>query len=443
METDLRATSDEVNGNMRRRVVVTGMGMVTPIGKDVEQTWAALQEGRSGVGAITLFDSATFPTRIAAEIHDFKLSDYLANASQWPDLSRNSIFAVAAGQMALKDAGLDASSEIDRSRFGVYFGAGEGQQDFPHFCKAVHSGTVDGQVHKDIFIKNGVHILDAWAESEQDPGTPTAHVAALADAQGPNYTCLTACAASSQAIGEAIEQIRRGDADIILSGGTHSMIHPFGVTGFILLTALSASNGEPTKASRPFDRDRNGFILGEGAGVLVLEELEHAKKRGARIHGELIGYGSTADAFRITDSHDEGRGAIACLNEALADAGIKPEEINYINAHGTSTEVNDKIETLAIKKALGEAAYKIPVSSTKSMMGHLIAAAGAVEAIICLLAIRDGVMPPTINLDNPSDDCDLDYIPYVPRKGKVDVALSNSFGFGGQNVSLILRRYEG
>ena len=428
---------------MRRRVVVTGMGMVTPIGKDVEQTWKALLEGRSGVGPITLFEADTFPTRIAAEIHNFELSDYLENASDWPVLSRNSIFAVAAGQMAMNDAGLSSTDmPLDRSRIGVYLGAGEDQQDFPHFCASVHSGTVDDQVQKDRFIHNGVNILEAWAESEQDPGTPTAHVAAMANAQGPNYTCLTACAASSQAIGEALEQIRRGDADIILSGGTHSMIHPFGVTGFILLTALSTSNAEPQKASRPFDRDRNGFILGEGAGVVVLEELEHAKARGARIYGELIGYGSTADAFRITDSHDEGRGAIACLKEALADAGISPEAIQYINAHGTSTEVNDKIETLAIKKALGEAAYKIPISSTKSMMGHLIAAAGAVEAIICLLAIRDGIMPPTINLDSPSDDCDLDYIPHVARKGRVDVALSNSFGFGGQNVSLILRRYE-
>ena len=427
---------------MRRRVVVTGVGMVTPIGKDVEQTWKALQEGRSGVGPITLFEADTFPTRIAAEIHDFDLSQYLDNASEWPALSRNSIFAVAAGQMAMNDAGLSNSDlEMDRSRIGVYLGAGEGQQDFPHFCASVHSGTTDGQVHKETFIHNGVGILEPWAESEQDPGTPTAHVAAMANAKGPNYTCLTACAASSQAIGEALEQIRRGDADVILSGGTHSMIHPFGVTGFILLTALSTSNGEPHKASRPFDKDRNGFILGEGAGVVVLEELEHAKRRGARIYGELIGYGSTADAFRITDSHDEGRGAIACLKEAMADAGVKPEDIDYINAHGTSTEVNDKIETLAIKKALGEAAYKIPVSSTKSMMGHLIAAAGAVEAIICLLAIRDGIMPPTINLDCPSEDCDLDYIPHVPRHGQVDVALSNSFGFGGQNVSLILRRY--
>lgn len=429
---------------MRRRVVVTGIGMVTPIGKDVESTWQALLEGRSGVGQITLFDAATFPTRIAAEIHDFDLKQYIPETSEWSEkLSRNSVFALAASQMALSDAGINAQTEnLDRSRVGVYFGAGEGQQDFPHFCAAVHSGVQDGQVHTDNFIRNGLHIMDLWAESEQDPGTPTAHVAAYANAQGPNYTCLTACAASSQAIGEAYEQIRRGDADIILSGGTHSMIHPFGITGFILLTALSTRNDDPSHASRPFDSDRDGFILGEGAGVVVLEELEHAKKRGAKIYGELIGYGSTADAFRITDSHDEGRGAIACLNEAMADAGITPDQIDYINAHGTSTEVNDKIETLAIKQALGEAAYKIPVSSTKSMMGHLIAAAGAVEAIICLLAIRDGVMPPTINLENPSEDCDLDYIPHTPRKGNVNVALSNSFGFGGQNVSLILRKYQ-
>ncbi|MFM7128026.1 MAG: beta-ketoacyl-ACP synthase II [bacterium] len=427
---------------MRRRVVVTGIGMVTPIGKDVDTTWQALQQGASGVGPITLFDARTFPTRIAAEIHGFDLKNYLGDVESWPPLSRNSIFALAAGKMAMDDAGLDANTPgIDRSRLGVYFGAGEGQQDFPHFCATVHSGVTNGQVYTDEFIKNGLHIMDKWAESEQDPGTPTAHVAAMANAQGPNYTCLTACAASSQAIGEAMEQIRRGDADIILSGGTHSMIHPFGITGFILLTALSTRNDDPQHASRPFDEDRDGFILGEGAGVVVLEELEHALKRGARIYGELIGYGSTADAFRITDSHDEGRGAIACLKEAIADAGISPNDINYINAHGTSTEVNDKIETLAIKHALGEHAYKVPVSSTKSMMGHLIAAAGAVEAIICLLAIRDGIMPPTINLEKPSEDCDLDYIPGTPRHGTVNVAVSNSFGFGGQNVSLILRKF--
>ena len=221
------------------------------------------------------------------------------------------------------------------------------------------------------------------------------------------------------------------------------MIHPFGLTGFNLLTALSTRNDEPTRASRPFDRDRDGFILGEGAGMVILEELEHAQARGATIHGEVVGYGSTADAFRLTDTHDEGRGGIACIREALADARLNPEQIDYINAHGTSTSVNDSIETLAIKKTFGDSAYKVPISSTKSMMGHLIAAAGSVEAIICLLTIRDGVMAPTINLDHPGEDCDLDYIPHEARRKRVDTALSNSFGFGGQNTSLIFRRFAG
>jgi 3-oxoacyl-[acyl-carrier-protein] synthase II len=262
------------------------------------------------------------------------------------------------------------------------------------------------------------------------------------DAQGPNLNCLTACAASSQAIGEATELVRRGDADVMLSGGTHSMIHPFGVTGFNLLTALSTRNDEPARASRPFDNERDGFVLGEGAAMVVLEELEHAKRRGAKIHGELLGYGSTADAYRITDTHPEGRGAAACITMALKDAGLGTHDIHYINAHGTSTDVNDKVETLAIKKVFGEHAYKIPVSSTKSMMGHLIAAAGATELIVCLLAIRDGMLPPTINYENPDPNCDLDYVPNKSRPGKCDRALSNSFGFGGQNISLIVGRYS-
>jgi 3-oxoacyl-[acyl-carrier-protein] synthase II len=260
------------------------------------------------------------------------------------------------------------------------------------------------------------------------------------NAQGPNLNCLTACAASSQAIGEAAELIRRGDADVMLSGGTHSMIHPFGVTGFNLLTALSTRNDAPTKASRPFDRDRDGFVLGEGAAMVVLEEFEHAKARGAIIHGELLGYGSTADAFRITDTHPEGRGAASCVRMALADAQLNLDDIHYINAHGTSTDVNDKVESLAIKTVFGDQAYRIPVSSTKSMMGHLIAAAGATEMIICLMAIRDNVLPPTINYETPDPACDLDYIPNTPREASCRYALSNSFGFGGQNVALIVGR---
>ncbi len=430
---------------MKRRVVVTGMGMVTPLGRDVESTWKALQEGRSGVGRISLFDAGTFPTQIAAEVRDFRLSDYLDDVRRWEDHSRNTVFALAAAKMAVSDSGLADDPRLDRGRFGVYLGSGEGQHDFHRFVSLLHRSAhlPDHVVDTAYFTGHGVDGLHAVRESEQEPGTPAAHLASVFGAQGPNANCLTACAASSQAIGEATELIRRGDADLILSGGTHSMIHPFGVTGFNLLTALSTRNDEPSKASRPFDRDRDGFILGEGAGMVILEELEHARRRGARIYGELVGYGSTADAFRLTDTHDEGRGAIAAVNEALADARITPDEIDYINAHGTSTQVNDSIETLAIKRSLGEAAYKIPVSSTKSMMGHLIAAAGSVEAIICLLAIRDGVLPPTINLDNPDPDCDLDYIPHEARRKRVDIALSNSFGFGGQNIALILRRLAG
>ncbi len=425
-----------------RRVVVTGMGMVTPVGEDLESTWSSLLAGKSGVGPISLFDAQTFPTRIAAEVKGFQLDRYLDQAERWADHSRNTRFALAAAKMAMDDSGLtEYSGPFDPTRFGVYLGAGEGQQDFPRFVKLIYASGKSGKVSTEEFSRRGVHDLHAVREAEQEPGTPAAHLASAFGAKGPNVNCLTACAASSQAIGEAYEMIRHDCADVMLSGGTHSMIHPFGVTGFILLTALSTRNDEPTKASRPFDRDRDGFIIGEGAGMLVLEELEHAKARGARIYGEIAGYGTTADAFRITDSHDEGRGAIACLREALADANLEPEEIDYINAHGTSTSVNDSIETLAIKKTFGEAAYNVPISSTKSMMGHLIAAAGSVEAIVCLLTIRDGLLPPTINLNNPDPDCDLDYIPHEARQKKVDVALSNSFGFGGQNITLILKRY--
>lgn len=426
-----------------RRIVVTGMGMVTPLGRDMEATWSALQEGRSGVGKITLFDAATFPTRIAAEANNFALSDYIEDAERWQEYCRNTKFAIAAARMAIDHSGLESAKDLDRSRFGVYLGSGEGQQDFPRFVELVRNATRQGKVDTGVFTSQGLSQLHPIHEAEQEPGTPSGHLASLFGARGPNANCLTACAASSQAIGEATEIIRRGDADVMLSGGTHSMIHPFGVTGFNLLTALSTRNDEPTRASRPFDRDRDGFILGEGAGMLLLEELEHAKKRGATIYGEVAGYGSTADAFRITDSHDEGRGAIACMREALAEAQLNPEDVDYINAHGTSTSVNDSVETLAIKRTFGDQAYKVPISSTKSMMGHLIAAAGSVEAIVCLLTIRDGILPPTINLDNPGPDCDLDYIPHVARRKQVDVTFSNSFGFGGQNIALILRRFAG
>jgi 3-oxoacyl-[acyl-carrier-protein] synthase II len=416
--------------------------MVTPVGRDLESSWSALLAGKSGVGPISLFDARTFPTRIAAEVKDFNLDDYIDQGTRWTEFSRNTRFALAAGKMAMDDSGLDASAEgFDPTRFGVYLGAGEGQQDFSRFVKLIYKTSRDGKVQTEEFTRHGIHDLHRVHEGEQEPGTPAAHLASVFGAQGPNSNCLTACAASSQAIGEAYEMIRHDCADVILSGGTHSMIHPFGVSGFILLTALSTRNDEPTRASRPFDRDRDGFIIGEGAGMLILEELEHAKARGARIYGEIVGYGSTADAFRITDSHEDGRGAIACLKEAFEGANLRPEDVDYVNAHGTSTSVNDSVETLAIKATFGDAAYKVPISSTKSMMGHLIAAAGSVEAIVCLLTIRDGVVPPTMNLENPDPECDLDYVPGEARKQHVDVALSNSFGFGGQNITLILKRY--
>jgi 3-oxoacyl-[acyl-carrier-protein] synthase II len=305
------------------------------------------------------------------------------------------------------------------------------------------AAALDGD-HLDVarFTKAGLETLHPMTELEQEPNMPAGHLASMFNAQGPNANCLTACAASSQAIGEATEIIRRGDADIMLSGGAHSMIHPFGVTGFNLLTALSTRNDEPTRASRPFDRTRDGFVLGEGAAIVILEELEHAKRRGAGIHGEILGYGSTADAYRVTDIHPEGRGAVACMKMAMEDARVNAEDIDYINAHGTSTTVNDRVESYACKLLFGEHADSIPISSTKSMMGHLIAAAGATELIVCLNAMRDGVLPATINYEFPDPECDLDYIPNEAREARCDITLNNSFGFGGQNVSLIVGRFS-
>ncbi|GAA4429940.1 beta-ketoacyl-[acyl-carrier-protein] synthase family protein [Bremerella cremea] len=429
---------------MTRRVVVTGVGMVNPMGHDVETVWKGLKEGASGVGYTTVFDASNFPTKISAEVKDWDVSKCGEKIADWEKSGRHTRFAIGAAKQAVEASGVMDSIK-DPTRFGVYLGCGEGDQDFHTFTNmvvaAISSGN--GDWDKSAFIKKGLATLDPRREMEQDPSMPCGHLASLFNAQGPNLNCLTACAASSQAIGEARELIKRGTVDVMLSGGAHSMIHPFGVTGFNLLTALSTRNDEPTRASRPFDRERDGFVLGEGASMVVLEELEHAKARGATIYGEIIGYGTTADAFRITDTHPEGRGGIACMKMAMADAGITPEQVNYVNAHGTSTTVNDKVETLCCKEAFGELAKKIPVSSTKSMMGHLIAAAGVTEAIVCLMAIRDNVLPPTINYENPDDNCDLDYVPNVAREAKVDIALNNSFGFGGQNITLALSRFNG
>jgi 3-oxoacyl-[acyl-carrier-protein] synthase II len=428
---------------MRRRVVITGMGVISPLGHSVEQLFQAQIEGQSGVGPITLFNARQFPTKFAAQVKDFDLGKYVAEPQRWADSGANSRFAAAASQQALADAGLLENKQVDRTRIGVYLGCGEGIQDFHHLISLI--GRTNQRERRDVdtvaFAQGGLREFHPAREFEQELHTTPAHLASYFDLGGPNYNCLTACAASSQAIGEATELIRHGDADMMLCGGAHSMIHPFGVTGFNLLTALSTFNENPTKASRPFDLHRNGFVLGEGSGMLVLEELEHAKKRRAQIYAEMTGYGSTADAFRITDSHEDGRGAIACIKEAMDDSGLAPEDIGYINAHGTSTKVNDKVETIAVKKVFGEAAYQVPVSSTKSMLGHLIAAAGAVELIISITAMRRGVLPPTINYEVPDPECDLDYIPNEARQKRARHVLSNSFCFGGQNVSLIVSQF--
>ena len=425
---------------MRRRVVVTGIGCVTPLGTTVPALWENLLASKSGVGRISLFDASSFPTNIAAEVRDWSIADVGEDPSVWKDRSRHTNFAAGAAKQAVEDSGVLGT--VEPMKFGIYLGAGEGQQDFMRFSKmmtaAVKQGdNNEGDLSLKAFVDTGLKLLDPVAELEQEPNMPAGYLAGMFNAQGPNVNCLTACAASSQAIGEATEIIRRGEADVMLSGGAHSMIHQFGVTGFNLLTALSTRNDEPERASRPFDLNRDGFVLGEGAAMLVLEEYEHAKARGAEIYGELLGYGTTADAFRITDTHPEGRGATSCINMALADAGKNIDEIDYINAHGTSTSVNDKVESLAIRQAFTDQADSIPVSSTKSMTGHLIAAAGATELIICLMSLRHNKVPPTINYETPDPNCDLDYVPNTARDHECKTVLSNSFGFGGQNITLI------
>jgi 3-oxoacyl-[acyl-carrier-protein] synthase II len=428
-----------------RRVVITGMGAITPLGPSVAATMDGQLAGRSGIGPITRFDAHTFPTTFAAEVQGFDLADFIPDPARWKHSGVNSQFAAAAAQQALADADLLDDARVDRTRFGVYLGSGEGIQDF-HGLVSLIAHAYDPARRKVDFADFCRHALGRFhpgQEAEQELHTTAGHLGAHFGLEGPNYNCLTACAASSQAIGEALEILRRGDADLMLAGGSHSMIHPLGVTGFCRLTALSTRNDDPARASRPFDLHRDGFVLGEGAGMLVLEDLEHARRRGAAIYAELTGYGSTADAFRVTDSHEEGRGAIACIQGALDDARLDPREIGYINAHGTSTKVNDFVETLAIKKVFGEGAYEVPISSSKSMLGHLIAAAGAVELITCVEAIRRGVLPPTINYETPDPECDLDYIPNQPREKHVRHTLSNSFGFGGQNISLVVSAFTG
>ncbi len=429
---------------MANRVVITGMGWVTPMGHSLESVWRRLLAGESGIAPTTLFDASTFPTTISAEVKDFNVTDHVTQMGPHISAGRNSHFALAACAQAWKHAGLDAAT-LDLDKVGIYLGSGEGSLDFDAFTNVCLSAwnAEAGSLDMVKWANLAREMMNPTRELEQEPNMPLSHLALLTGARGPALNCLTACAASTQAIGEATEILRRGDAQVMFGGGAHSMIHPFGVTGFNRLTALSTANENPSAASRPFDARRGGFVLGEGAGMVVLETLDHATRRGAAVLAEIVGYGSTADAYRITDQDPNGLGAVVAMREALRDAGLTPADIDYLNAHGTGTRENDGNETGAIKTVFGEHSRACPVSSIKSMMGHLIAAAGAVELICCVLAIRDNVLPPTMNLSHPDPECDLDYVPNQARKAKVDVALSNSFGFGGQNDSIIVKRFVG
>lgn len=423
-----------------QRVVITGLGWVTPLGHDLKTVWTRMLAGQSAIDRTRSFDASTFPTNFAAEVRDYDHRDYVKHPQFHEHVGKNSAFALGAARQAWDMSGLADHESLDAERVGVYLGSGEGSLDFDNYVASNLAGW-DAEARSIDSVKwaeAAKQHLGRWREIEQEPNMPLYHVAIELGAAGPAYNCLTACAASTQAIGEATAILRRGDADVMIAGGAHTMIHPLGVTGFNRLTALSNRNDDPATASRPFNRSRDGFVLGEGSGMVILETLEHAKARGATILAEVLGYGSSADAFRITDMHPEARGAIAAMTDALEDAGLTPADINYISAHGTGTEENDKNETRAIKAVFGDRAGNVPVSSIKSMTGHLIAAAGAVELITCVLAMRDQVLPPTINYQDPDPECDLDYVPNQSRQAEVRIALSNSFGFGGQNDTLIV-----
>ena len=433
---------------MAERVVITGMGIVSPLGHDVDTLWKALLSGKSGVAKNTIFDASTFPTTFDAEVKDYNLTKYTKNPQLHKNSNRGSAFVVGATAQARNQAQINIETAeptdgIDRTRLGIYLGAGEGSVDNDVFFAAIVNGwdTEKNEMDWGRWAQVAFEKMNSMRELEQEPNMPAAHIAMLTGARGPTRSCLTACAASTQAVGEAMMMIRKGDADIIIAGGAHSMIHPLGLTGFNRLTALSTRNDSPETASRPFSATRDGFVLGEGAAVVILESLSSAKKRGVEILAEVIGYGSSSDAFRVTDMHEEGRGAIQAINAALADAGISYEDIDYINTHGTSTMENDSIETRAIKAVFKERAKKTPVSSVKSMLGHLIGAAGAAELITCVCAIRNNILPPTMNLVDREPELDLDYVPNEPRKMPVNIVINESFGFGGQNNVVIIKRW--
>jgi 3-oxoacyl-[acyl-carrier-protein] synthase II len=435
--------------NKGHKVVITGMGIVCPLGHDVQTVWNALLTGKSGMAKTTIFDASTFPTTFSAEVKNYDLTKYTKNPQLHKNSDRGSAFAIGAAAQACRQAKIDLETDkpadgIDRTRLGIYLGAGEGSIDNDVFFNSIVQAWDNAAEKMDWgkWAQTAFGKMDPMFELEQEPNMPAAHIALLTGARGPTRSCLTACAASTQAVGEAMMIIRRGDADIIIAGGAHSMIHPLGITGFNRLTALSTRNDSPETASRPFSASRDGFVIGEGSAILILESLASAKKRGVEILAEVAGYGSSSDAFRVTDMHEQGRGAIQAMEAALADAGLGYKDVDYVNTHGTSTAENDSIETKAIKAVFKDRAKDTPASSIKSMMGHLIGAAGAAELITCVLAIRDNIVPPTIHLSDPDPALDLDYVPNKPRKMQVDVVMKESFGFGGQNDVVIIKRQK-
>ena len=409
----------------KRRVVITGLGILSPLGNDLESTWAGIKAGRSGIGPITHFDASTFPTRIAGEVKDFDPATFISPK----DIKKMDPFVhygVAAGLMAIKDAGLEIAGD-DAERIGIAVGAGIGGL----------SGIEDTTLK---YANGGVRKISPFYVPSTIINMVSGQLSIMTGAKGPNIAAVTACTTATHNIGLAYRMIQYGEADVMVCGGAEYATTPTAVGGFCAMKALSTRNDDPTRASRPWDEGRDGFVMGDGAGVLVIEEYEHAKARGARIYAEIIGFGMSGDAYHMTAPSESGEGAARCMVNAMRDAGLNAGDIGYINAHGTSTPAGDLAETMAVKAALGEAAKSVMVSSTKSMTGHLLGAAGGVEAVFSAMALKEGVIPPTINLDHPSEGCDLDYVPHTARDVQVHVVMSNSFGFGGTNGTLVFRR---
>jgi 3-oxoacyl-[acyl-carrier-protein] synthase II len=413
---------------LRRRVVVTGLGLVTPLGTGVEKNWQALREGRSGIAPVSRFDVSDFPTRIAGEIKDFVPEDFIDKK----DVKKMDPFiqyAVAAAKMAMDEAKLPISAE-NEDMVGTIVGVGIG-------------GLTSIEEYHKLFLETRLKKVSPFFIPKLIANLAPGQISIRYGAKGISYTPTSACSSGAHAIGEAFRLIRLGEQDAVIAGGAESALTPLGLGGFIALKAVSSRNDEPEKASRPFDRQRDGFVMSDGAGILVLEEMEQAKRRGAKIYAEVIGYGANADAYHMTAPSPEGEGAVRCMRMALRSASISPLEVDYINAHGTSTPYNDATETIAIKRVFGEHAARLPVSSTKSMTGHLLGAAGGVEGVYSVLALEHGLLPPTINYEEPDPECDLDYVPNVARQAPIRVAMSNSFGFGGTNACLIFRKWSG